>query len=117
MRINSIWPSIIIVFINFALARGIRYFSAFEKHHTMTDYHTSVALKLTVAQCVNTALIAIIVNSSKSNWFVPGGLIVDMTWILLANAIVQPAFYLFNPPYMIKKCRRAMLRGSDKIMT
>lgn len=83
----------------------------------MTDYHTTVALKLTIAQCVNTALIAIIVNNDKDSWFTPGGLVVDMTWIFLSNAFISPLVYLLSPPYLFKRIRMWLAQRNDKIMT
>jgi hypothetical protein len=107
VRINSIWPSIIIVIINFMLGRAIRYFSSFEKHHTFTYYNTSVGIKLTAAQCINTALITIIVNMDwEDDWFVSGGLVVDMTFVLLSNAFVAPLLYVLSPMYIIKRIKQ-----------
>lgn len=107
VRINSIWPSIIIVIINFMLGRAIRYFSSFEKHHTFTYYNTSVGIKLTAAQCINTALITIIVNMDwEDDWFVAGGLVVDMTFVLLSNAFVAPLLYVLSPMYFLKRYKQ-----------
>lgn len=62
LRINGIWPAVGIVLINFILGRCVRYFSSFEKHRTDTSYNASVAIKLTILQFVNTAIISLIVN-------------------------------------------------------
>lgn len=112
VRVNSIWPSIIIVIINFILGRAIRYFSSMGLHQTFTMYNLSVATKLTVAQCVNTALITMIVNLDKDErWFISGGLVADMTYVLISNAFVQPLVYLFSPLYMLKLCK---MRKAEK---
>lgn len=112
IRLNSMWPSIIIVMINFILGRAIRYFSSMESHQTFTMYNLSVATKLTVAQCVNTALITMIVNLDRDDrWFKPGGLIADMTYVLISNAFIQPIMYLFSPMYMLKLMK---MRNAEK---
>ena len=117
VTINSIWPAIFITIINFALARGIRYFSSFERHHTLTDYNFSVAFKLTWAQFINTGIIAITVNADwESRWFAPGGLAVDVTYILLSNAIIQPLAYYLSPMMCLKKIRMK-LAGRSKFLS
>jgi hypothetical protein len=56
---------------------------------------------------MNTAVVVIIVNYDwEESWFVPGGLAVDMFYIILANAFFQPVFYFFNPWHVIKKIRQ-----------
>jgi hypothetical protein len=111
IRALSILPSFGIVFINMVLGQLIRRVSSFEKHHTLTSYHASVAVKLTVAQCINTALIAIIVNfDPERSWFTPGGLATDMTYILLSNAFLQPISYIFSPMYLLRLCKRRSAR-------
>jgi hypothetical protein len=109
----SILPSLGVVVINVALGQIIRRTSSYEKHHTLTSYHTTVAVKLTIAQCVNTALIALIVNyDPETQWFVPGGLATDMTYILMTNAFVQPFSYLLSPEYMLKLCRQRRFKDN-----
>jgi hypothetical protein len=111
IRVLSIAPSFGVVIINMALGQVIRRTSSFEKHHTLTEYHTSVAIKLTVAQCLNTALIALIVNyDPQDNWFVPGGLATDMTYILLSNAILQPISYILSPMYLVRLYKRRKVK-------
>mmetsp|Transcript_19221 Transcript_19221/g.35150 ORF Transcript_19221/g.35150 Transcript_19221/m.35150 type:complete len:1032 (+) Transcript_19221:5159-8254(+) len=111
IRVLSILPSFGVVFINMMLGQLIRRTSAYEKHHTLTSYHTSVAVKLTIATCVNTALIALIVNlNPEDSWFTPGGLATDMTYILLSNAFLQPISYVFSPMYLVRLCKRRSAR-------
>ena len=64
IRMYSIWPSICIIMINFVIGRLIRYFSSFERVHSVTDYNSAVALKLTLAMFINTALVILFVNNS-----------------------------------------------------
>lgn len=106
IRIASIWPSIIIIMINFIIARSTRYFASFERPHTVTAYNASVAIKLTIAMFFNTAVIAIIVNYDwEEDWFKPGGLITDATYILISNAIVSPIIYWMSPMVCVHKLK------------
>jgi len=107
LRFLSILPSIGVVVVNMCLERIIRGLTFFEKHETLTQYNTSVAVKLTTAQVINTALIAFIVNlDPDKSWFVPGGLVEDMSWILISNAIVQPFLKLFSVQHVVKWIKR-----------
>ena len=106
IRAISIWPSIVIVIINFILARSTRYSTSFERPHSVTAYNISVALKLTFAMFFNTAVIALIVNFEwKKDWFVPGGLVTDATYILISNAFVSPLLYFFSPMVCVHKLK------------
>ena len=114
LRLNSIWPAVFTIFFNFLLGLLIRYFSSFERHHTITDFSTSVAFKLTLAQFVNTALIVMVVNSDwEDQWFITGGLASAMTTLFITNAIIPPLHYYLSPMYCIRryKMRRAQKKG------
>jgi hypothetical protein len=98
VRLNSLLPSLGIVAINFVLARLIRRFASYERPRTITDYNSGIAVRLTIAQVMNTAVVVIIVNYDwEESWFVPGGLAVDMFYIILANAFFSPVLYFLNP--------------------
>lgn len=106
LRLISIWPSIIIIIINFVLGRSTRYFSSFERPHTVTAYNASVSIKLTIAMFVNTALIPLIVNVNwKNSWFEPGGLVTEATYLLISNAFISPMIYLLSPTICLHKLR------------
>ena len=106
IRAISIWPSIVIVMINFILARSTRYSTSFERPHSLTAYNISVAFKLTFAMFFNTAVIALIVNFEwRKDWFVPGGLVTDATYILISNAFVSPLLYYFSPMLCVHKLK------------
>ena len=106
IRAISVWPSIIIIMINFILARSTRFSTSFERPHSVTAYNISVALKLTFAMFFNTAVIALIVNFDwRKDWFVPGGLATDATYILISNAIVSPLLYFFSPMVCLHRMR------------
>lgn len=111
--VTSILPAIGVIVINLVLARSIRLFSLFEKPHTYTLYNSSVALKLVLAMCINTALITILVNNDRDeSWFTPGGLAVEVTYIYISNAVVGPLLYVFSPGYLFRLIRRYRIRRS-----
>lgn len=106
IRLYSIWPSICIIMINFILGRSTRYFSSFERPHSITDLNISVAIKLTIAMFFNTALVTLIVNYDWSvDWFQSGGLVQSVTYILFSNAFISPLIYLFSPVVLAHKLR------------
>jgi hypothetical protein len=106
IRILSIWPSIIIIIINFVLSRSTRISTSYERPHSMTAYNISVTIKLMLAMFFNTAVIALIVNYDwYEDWFVPGGLATDATYILISNAIISPLLYYYSPMVCIYKLR------------
>jgi hypothetical protein len=106
IRAISIWPSVIIIMINFILSRSTRVSTSYERPHSVTAYNISVAIKLMLAMFFNTAVIALIVNYDwYEDWFVPGGLATDATYILISNAIVSPLLYVFSPMVCIYKLR------------
>jgi len=113
--VTSILPAIGVIVINLVLARSIRLFSLYERPHTYTLYHSSVALKLVFAMCINTALITILVDYDRdTNWFTPGGLAVEMTYIYISNAVVGPLLYVFSPGYIFRVIRRCRIRRAPE---
>lgn len=116
IRILSIWPSIVIIIINFIIGRSTRYFASFERPHTVTAYNASVAIKLTFAMFFNTAVIAIIVSYDwEEDWFKPGGLVTDATYILISNAFVSPLIYLASPMVCVHKLRMRKVEKAEYI--
>lgn len=106
IRAVSVWPSIVIVIINFILARSTRISTSFERPHSLTAYNISVAAKLTFAMFFNSAVITLIVNYDwKNDWFVPGGLATDATYILISNAFLSPLLYYFSPMVLVHKLK------------
>jgi hypothetical protein len=101
IQVSSFLPSVGVIFINVVLGQVIRKLTAFELHSTLSEPHASVAVKLTGALCVNTGLIVLIVNYDwRKSWFVPGGLVTDITYIMLSNAVLTPLASLLSPSYL-----------------
>ena len=119
IRLLTIFMSFFVVFFNTLLGRVIRIFSAFEKHETYTKYNLSVAVKLTFAMFVNTALIPVLVNVNVEDWFTNAGLVVDAFYNLLSVCFFSPISYYFNPFYGIKLLRQRIeeTKGADSKLT
>lgn len=65
--------------------------------------------------CLNTGLIPLLVNRDKDEWFVEGGLVDTIFWILLANALISPVVYIISPLHQLRRFRRwKMVREYDK---
>lgn len=105
IRIISIVMSLIVVITNFVLSKVIRILASFEKQETYTKYHRSVASKLSISMFINTAIVPIVVNASRDDWFRPGGLMVDIFYNALSISFISPILYFFTPGYFVKKLR------------
>ena len=74
-----------------------------ERHETYTAYNLSVAFKLTFARFVNTSIVPIVVNIAHNRWFVDGGLVNDVFYIMLSISFLDPILYLMDTGYFIRK--------------
>ena len=86
----SILCSVVIVVINIMLRTVVRQLSIKENHETYTAYNLSVAFKLTYARFVNTSIVPIIVNVAHNKWFIDGGLVPDMFFIMISISFLDP---------------------------
>ena len=57
MRIITLIPAFVINFVNVILTITIRHFTKFEKFDTITDYQSALAIKMTIAMFLSTAMI------------------------------------------------------------
>ena len=99
-QVVAFLPSCQVVLVNILLAYIIRTFSHFEKHLTVTDYNTSVALKQTLALFLNTAMAALVVH--WGDFYSVEGLAAEMIDIMISNAIVQQLAYIINPYWLVR---------------
>lgn len=111
IRFLSILCSFIIVFTNICLRTVIRSFSQMEKHETYTAYNLSVAFKLTFARFINTAIVPIVVNVASNRWFVDGGLVSDIFYIMLSISFLDPILYALDPFYVLRLYKRYAARN------
>ncbi|CAG9334203.1 unnamed protein product [Blepharisma stoltei] len=115
VRFFSFGLSVCIVLINRAIAIIVRIFTADEKHYTWSTYNKSVTNKLVLALVLNTVGIIIWINSeSKKDLFLPYGLVNDILFLLLTDAIVSPLTYIFSPLYLYKVYLRRKIRNQAK---
>lgn len=103
VRFLTIFVSFFTSFVNAVLGRVIRIFSSHEKHATYSDYHLSVAVKLSIAMFLNTGIIPILSNPLTGNWFTSGGLVNDVFYKILAVGFISPIFYVFTLPCCCKR--------------
>eukprot|EP00362_Geleiidae_sp_MMETSP1317_P000291 CAMPEP_0201285846 /NCGR_PEP_ID=MMETSP1317-20130820/113910_1 /ASSEMBLY_ACC=CAM_ASM_000770 /TAXON_ID=187299 /ORGANISM="Undescribed Undescribed, Strain Undescribed" /LENGTH=73 /DNA_ID=CAMNT_0047611907 /DNA_START=821 /DNA_END=1042 /DNA_ORIENTATION=- len=59
---------------------------------------------------INTVLVVFLVNSEYYEWFIPGGFIDDMFWVIVANAFIMPLIKFFNFGLLVKYFRKRSLR-------
>mmetsp|Transcript_17293 Transcript_17293/g.16954 ORF Transcript_17293/g.16954 Transcript_17293/m.16954 type:complete len:424 (+) Transcript_17293:564-1835(+) len=101
----SFLSSILIAANNTILYHVIMYISKFERHQTHVKYYAAVSFKLTICMVINSGVIPLIVNPGKKNWFNPGGLAVDMFFIVFALSFISPTVCLFDPLHYWKRFR------------
>ena len=99
-QVVAFLPTSLVVLVNMLLAFIIRTFSRFEKHLTVTDYNTSVALKQTLALFLNTAMAALVVH--WGDFYSAKGLAAEMGDIMISNAVVQQLAYVLNPYWLVR---------------
>ena len=88
--------------VNQALRTVVRQLSIKERHETYTAYNLSVAFKLTAGRFVNSSIVPIVVNVAVNRWFVDGGLVSDVFYIMLSISFLDPILYYFDTSYFVK---------------
>lgn len=111
--------SFVIIAVNQSLRTVVRTLSIKEKHETYTAYNLSVAFKLTFVRFINTAIVPCIVNISSDRWFVKGGLVEDISSIMISLSFTEPITYLFDVGALIRHLKRKYYRdqGDKCLMT
>ena len=119
ITIITLAVSLITAFVNVILGRIVRIFSAYEKHHTYSNYNLSVASKLTIGIFINTGIIPLLANIIPSQWFDNSGIVMDVTFKILAVGFISPIFYVCNLGSCIKWCQlnKERLKGKNSRMT
>lgn len=64
--------------------------TAKEKQRTHTANNLSVAVKLALVRFVNTAIVPVIINVKSDRWFVDGGLVSDIFFIMISISFIDP---------------------------
>lgn len=81
-----------------------------EKHETYTAYNLSVAFKLTFARFINTSIVPIVINVATNRWFVDGGLVSDIFYIMLSISFLDPILYALDPFFVLRMLKRFCAR-------
>lgn len=111
VRILSLIISFLIMFLNFLLGRIVRWFAEYEKHHTITESTIAMTNKLIVAMTLNTVLMPLLINfDPEEQWFVSGGLVADVFWILIVNSFILPIMHAFPIIFLVKTIKRCLLK-------
>ena len=115
IKAATIIPSIIIVMVNFFVARILRIFSTLEKHVTLSAYNLSVLNQLVVFMFFNSVFIQIILYPNGSNdWFIEGGLADTIFWLEVFNEGTGPLVYFINPKNLMKKLKRRSVIKAER---
>ena len=90
-----------------------------EKHETYTAYNLSVAFKLTFARFINTSIVPIVINVATNRWFVDGGLVSDIFYIMLSISFLDPLLYALDPFLVLRLMKRyfARRKGQSSLMS
>lgn len=99
IRFVTTLTSLFVVAVNKFLLIIITKFSAKERHLTQSAYNLSVAFKLTCARFFNSAIIPIFVNYYYEEWFTSGGLVQDVSNLIIAIAVADPLTGIFDVFY------------------
>lgn len=113
--------SLVVVIINFFLGMVIEKLADQERHGSFTSFFTGIAKKLVVSQIVNTAFTTLLAQvvlynhfqQTKSlegidsvSFYGEGGLLEDMFYVFITNAILTPFLDFFDINYMIRLYKR-----------
>lgn len=118
-RAISIVISIVISVVNAALTILIRKFTVMEKHFTITEFNSSLTVKIAISQFANTCLQVVLVHIVlfEPDWVIwaKGALLTDAWFIIFIDAILTPLLYVFNPGHIIKKIKQKMIGKNSKM--
>jgi len=78
MLILTFLASSITSIVNAALYVIVRKFSSYEKHKTISNYYLATAVKLTLVTFFNTAIVPLLSNVVKDDWFDQSGLVIEV---------------------------------------
>ena len=98
---------------------SVRIFASYEKHKSVTNYHTAVVNKLILAISMNSIAVLLFINllttdlnipgistSGTGTFFKPYGLANDLFYLMWTEAIMVPLMYALSPKYIAKTCKR-----------
>jgi hypothetical protein len=86
-------------------------FCSIEKHHTISDTEFSVALKETLCQFFNTAIIPILVYLKEDEWFLKDNLMSAAMFNMLSISFVKPVMLYIQIPHLFLMLKRRRLES------
>mmetsp|Transcript_3273 Transcript_3273/g.5396 ORF Transcript_3273/g.5396 Transcript_3273/m.5396 type:complete len:1078 (-) Transcript_3273:52-3285(-) len=118
---GSILPALAIALANVGVNAAARKFGQYEFHQTKAGEVMSQSLKMGVGMLVNTAGVILAVNAQPRDWYKGGGLIDDLTMLLLILGIVRPVLLWLDLPFYIRKmlpyCGRVFPSMRRRVLT
>jgi len=97
----SLLPALGLAFANMVLMVASRKLSDREYHDTKTEKEFSTALKMTFACLVNTGGVVLFINAKPKEWYKKGGLIDDLFYVLMVDALVPPLIFFIDVKYYL----------------
>lgn len=131
----SFLASILVCTANYLLSEATRSLSKREKHTTYTAYFTGIASRLSASLFINTAFttlfaklttlfflgkeINILNDQDEFNFYTKGGLLENIFYVFISNALFTPLYTMFDPFYYWKLYdqRKALKQGKHCAMT
>jgi len=98
----SLLPAMGVGLVNFLVVVCARIFGEKECHYTFTSEAASQTFKMTLAMVVNTAGLLLFLNAQPKEWYSRGGLVEDMFFMLVLNALVPPLMIASDYEYFQK---------------
>ena len=86
VRILILIPPFLVTIVNVLLTRTIKYFTSLIKFDTTTAYHSAVAIRITIALFINTAIISFIVY--RNDYYGKTSLITEIMLIIFISAAI-----------------------------
>ena len=74
-----------------------------EYHRTLSSQEASRLMKLTFGMVINTSMVLLLVNWGVANWYLQGGLVTDLGWMLTLNVVLPTLLGKTDLPMRVKR--------------
>jgi hypothetical protein len=105
-RVALFINSLLILLVNSVLCKIGKVLSKQEKHETLSKYHASVALKLTIVMFINSLVIPILLQSLEFNDNFFENMSNQMYSLIINMCFVDPLLQIFDVFWICKRVRR-----------
>lgn len=106
VRALSLLPGLGIGIVNIVLQFLARYLGEGEYHDTHTEKEFSQAMKMSVGMMINTSGVLLWANAKPREWYEKGGLVDDITWVLVMDAVVGQLWMFMDIVYLMNSYQR-----------